>query len=300
MGSPVLLSDPNGARYQAAPHPENSYRLAASDAGRDLTSGRSGRPKQYMRLGPGLVILTAVLALLGCGESSSYPDRPSAVGPIGKGAAGVWLFRPAGKPKGLVVYFHGQGGIREATPVNHRPWIDHLVARGSVVVYPRWELTYENDPMQYVVAGVRAATKRFDVSGLPVLSLGYSRGGALALEYGAVAARNELPVPDKIMSIFPSSLGNQQHLIDLTPLDHSTGLLIQMGEADAVVGKEGARDLLRRLKAGGFPAQNIELDFVDSRAGFKADHTAPFRTSPAARAAFWRPADLLLDGIVES
>src|SRR6266542_3791893 len=33
MGSPVLLSDPNGARYQAAPHPENSYRLATSDAG---------------------------------------------------------------------------------------------------------------------------------------------------------------------------------------------------------------------------------------------------------------------------
>ena len=252
-----------------------------------------------MRLAPGLVILTAVLALLGCGESSSYPDRPSAVGPIGKGAAGVWLFRPAGKPKDLVVYFHGQGGFREATPVNHRPWIDHLVARGSVVVYPRWELTYENDPMQYVVAGVRAATKRTEVSGLPVLSIGYSRGGALALEYGAVAARNELPVPDKIISIFPSSVGNQQHVIDLTPLDHSTGVLIQMGEADTVVGKEGARDLLRRLQAGGFPAQNIELDFVDSKSGFKADHTAPFRTSPAARAAFWRPADRLLDGLAD-
>ena len=74
-----------------------------------------------MRLAPGLVILTAMLALLGCGESTKYPARPSAVGPIGKGAAGVWLFRPAGKPKDLVVYFHGQGGFREATPVNHRP-----------------------------------------------------------------------------------------------------------------------------------------------------------------------------------
>lgn len=261
---------------------------------------RCGRRKQYVRLAPGLVILIAALALLGCGESgSNFPDRPSAVGPIGKGAAGVWLFRPAGKPKDLVVYFHGQGGFREATPVNHRPWIDHFVARGSVVVYPRWELTYENDPMQYVVAGVRAATERVDVSGLPVLSIGYSRGAALALEYGAVAARNELPVPNKIISIFPSSVGNQQHLIDLTPLDHSTGVLIQMGEADAVVGKEGARDLLHRLQAGGFPAQNIELDFVDSKSGFKADHTAPFRTSPAARAAFWRPADRLLDGFAD-
>src|SRR4249919_4018887 len=33
MGSPVLLSDPNGARYQAAPHPENRYRLATSALG---------------------------------------------------------------------------------------------------------------------------------------------------------------------------------------------------------------------------------------------------------------------------
>jgi hypothetical protein len=253
-----------------------------------------------MRLVRGLLTLTAALALLGCGESSKFPDRPSAVGPIGKGAAGVWLFRPAGKPKNLVVYFHGQGGFREATPANHRPWIDHLVARRSVVVYPRWELTYEKDPMRYVVAGVRAATKRLDVGGLPVLSIGYSRGGALAVEYAAVAAKNGLPVPNKIMSIFPASVGNEQHLIDLTSLDHSTGLLIQMGEDDEVVGQTGARRLLRRLQAGRFPAPNIQLDFVDSQPGFKADHFAPLRTSPAAQAAFWRLADRLLDGLDKS
>ena len=260
MGSPVLLSDPNGARYQAAPHPENSHRLAASDrewksSGRGLTSTRSGRRKQYMRLVPGLVILIAVLALLGCG-GSNLPDRPTIVGPIGKGASGVWLFRPAGKPKDIVVYFHGQGGAQEATPVNHRPWIDHLVARGSVVVYPRWELTYESDPMQFVVTGVRAATKHVDVGGLPVLAIGYSRGGALAVEYGAIAGGNGLPVPDRIMSIFPASVGNEQHLIDLAPLDHSTRLLILMGQDDTIVGRAGARVLLRRLQLGGFPAPN--------------------------------------------
>ncbi len=175
-----------------------------------------------MRLARGLVILTAVLALLGCGESN-FPRRPTAVGPIGKGAAGVWLFRPAGKPRNVVVYFHGQGGFREATPANHRQWIDHLVARGSVVVYPRWELTYETDPMRYVAAGVRAAMKRADVGELPVLAIGYSRGAALAVEYGAVAGKSGLPVPDGIMSVFPTSLGNEGEIIDLTSLDHSTG-----------------------------------------------------------------------------
>ncbi len=267
------------------------------EALRGLTSARFGRRKQYMRLASGLVIVTAVLALLGCGGKSSFPDKPTAVGPIGQGAAGVWLFRPAGKPKDLVVYFHGQGGAQEATPVNHRPWIDHLVARGSVVVYPRWELTYESDPMQFVVSGVRAAMKHVDAGGLPVLAIGYSRGGALAVEYGAVAASNGLPVPDRIMSVFPASVGNEQNLIDLTPLDHSTRLLILMGQEDAIVGRAGARVLLRRLKLGGFPAQNIKLDFVSSHAGFTADHFAPLQTSRSAQAAFWRPADLLLAGL---
>jgi predicted esterase len=248
-----------------------------------------------MRLGFGLLVLAAVLAMLGCGEETNYPDRPTLVGPIGINEDAVWVFRPAGKPKNVVVYFHGQGGPQESTPVNHRPWIKHLVARGSVVVYPRWEVFYERDPMQYVVTGVRAATKRVDVDGLPVLAIGYSRGGALAVEYGAVAAKNKLPVPGEIMSVFPASVGNEGHIIDLKPLDHSTQVLIQMGQEDAVVGRTGARNLLRRLQHGGFPAKNIRLDFVSSHPGFVADHVAPLRTSAAAQAAFWGRADELLD-----
>jgi len=253
-----------------------------------------------MKLGFGLVVLAAVLAAVGCGSETSYPDRPTLVGPIGINEDAVWVFRPAGKPKNVVVYFHGQGGPQESTPVNHRPWIKHLVARGSVVVYPRWEVFYERDPMQYVVTGVRAATKRVDVDGLPVLAIGYSRGGALAVEYGAVAAKNKLPVPGEIMSVFPASVGNEGHVIDLKPLDHSTQLVIQMGQADRVVGRAGARNLLRRLKQGGFPARNIRLDFVSSQPGFVADHLAPLRTSAAAQAAFWSVADELLGELDKS
>jgi predicted esterase len=253
-----------------------------------------------MRLGFGLFVLAAVLAMLGCADEPNYPDRPTTIGPIGINEDAVWVFRPAGKPKNVVVYFHGQGGPEEAKPVNHLPWIKHLVARGSVVVYPRWEVFYERDPMQYVVTGVRAATKRVDVDGLPVLAIGYSRGGALAVEYGAVAGKNKLPVPGEILSVFPASVGNEGNIIDLKPLDHSTQLVIQMGEADRVVGRTGARSLLRRLKQGGFPARNIRLDFVSSQPGFVADHVAPLRTSAAAQAAFWSVADELLGELDES
>ena len=57
--------------------------------------------------------------------------KPPSEGPIGQGASGVWIYRPAGEPKDLVVFLHGQGGPEEARPDNHLPWINHLVSRGS-------------------------------------------------------------------------------------------------------------------------------------------------------------------------
>jgi hypothetical protein len=36
---------------------------------------------------------------------------------------------------------------------------------------------------------------------------------------------------------------------------------------------------------------------VESKGRFVADHAAPMRISPAARAAFWDPADQILDAL---
>jgi poly(3-hydroxybutyrate) depolymerase len=245
------------------------------------------------------VALTAVLAFSGCGGGSA-PAREKAEGPFGKGASGVWLYQPAGKPKNVVIYFHGQGGYLEATPANHIAWIRHLVSRGSIVVYPRYEMEYELDAMRFAVAGVKTAAKRVALGGLPVLVIGYSRGGALAVEYAAVADRNGLPVPDWIMSVFPAGFGDQEHPIDLAPIDHSTSLLIQMGDKDTIVGQTGAAYLGRRLQQAGFPGERIQLDFVTSHGNFTADHFAPLKATPGARAAFWEPADRLLAEIDES
>jgi predicted alpha/beta-hydrolase family hydrolase len=250
-----------------------------------------------MRLGPGLLALSLLLALAGCGGNESEPSKAASEGPIGKGASGVWLYQPAGKPKDVVVYFHGQGGPKEATPANHLPWIKHLVKRGSIVVYPRYEIAYEADPMQFIVNGVRAATKRVDVADLPVLAIGYSRGGAIAVEYGAVAGEEGLPVPDWIMSVFPAPYGNQKQVIDLSALRHFTELLILVGDQDQIVGTAGAAYLGQRLQAGGFPGENIQVDQVQSHGSFTADHFAPMDTSPAAKAAFWKPADDVLDSL---
>ena len=255
-----------------------------------------------MRAACVIVLLLAVLAAAGCGGGGDeeFPTEATAEGPIGSGPEGVWIFRPAGEPKNVVIYFHGQGGSAEATPTNHRAWIDHLVERGSVVVYPRYEMELERNPMQFALAGIRTAAERYDLAGLPVLAIGYSRGGALAVEYGATAAgEDDVPVPDAIMSVFPGSVGNFDRRIDLAPLADDTIVLLMFGDRDNIVRDVGFRMLLDRLEASGFPAEQVLYQYVRSRGDFVADHVAPLRSTPGARTAFWQPADKLLEGLEE-
>jgi hypothetical protein len=245
-----------------------------------------------------LALVIVLTAVAGCGGSGAgYPDHTTATGPIGEGAGGVWVFRPAGKPKDLVVFFHGQGGPQEATPVNHRPWIDHLVERGSVVIYPRYELDYEPNPIPFVVTGVKAAMQRVDTKGLPVLAIGYSRGGGLVVEYGAFAKREGLPVPNAIMAVFPAGQGDETGVLPLNSIDRKTSILLQIGQDDTVVDGAGARALLARLARAGFPARGIQVDVVRSQQGLVADHFAPMQTTPAAKAEFWSVADRMLDDL---
>src|SRR5206468_1369959 len=82
------------------------------------------------------------------------------------------------------------------------------------------------------LAGVKTAVSKVDVKGLPVLSLGYSRGGGLAVEYAAEAPRHGLPVPDAVLSVFPAQAGDWSRLIDLKPIRHDTPIVFLVGQQD--------------------------------------------------------------------
>ncbi len=246
-----------------------------------------------------VVVVAALLALSGCGGSgNSLPTRPTIVGPVTQDANGVWIFRPAGKPKRVVIFFHGQAGKTETTPANHRPWIDHLVRRGAVVVYPRYETGYASSVMKAADAGIKTAGDEVDLEGLPVVSMGYSRGGALAVEYAAGAAGRHLPVPDAVESVNPVPIGEQGHIVDLTPLRHSTVMALIVSDKDPATGS--SRLLLRRLELADFPAGQIRLNVARSHGKFVADHLAPLGTSAAARRAYWAPTDALLASLRRS
>jgi acetyl esterase/lipase len=237
------------------------------------------------------------LALTACGGGGSSTSTKATVeGPLVDGpdpARGVWLFKPAGQPKRIVIFFHGQGGAEETTPVNHRAWIDHLVAGGAAVIYPRYEQDYATSVLDAAAAGVRTATKRLDDTDLPVLALGYSRGGPLAVEYAAVAKDDHVLVPAAVESVNPVPWGEWSHVVDLSPLRHDTTLSIIVSDKDEGA-TPGMTGLLDRLRQAHFPASRIQLHAARSHGSFVADHLAPMNDSPAAQAAYWTPTDRLL------
>ena len=193
----------------------------------------------------------------------------------------------------MVIFFHGQGGPGETTPANHRPWIDHLVRRGAIVLYPRYETDYSAAVLDAAAKGVRHAMQRLGPQALPVLALGYSRGAALAVEYAAAAAGRHLPVPDAIESVNPVPYGEQARIVDLRPIRRGTVLSVLVSEEDPHA-TDGMTLLLDRLRKAGFSADDVRLHVARSHGSFIADHLAPLSSSAAARAAYWAPTDALI------
>ena len=116
------------------------------------------------------------------------------------------------------------------------------------------------------------------------------------MEYAAVARADGVPVPDAIESVNPVPYGEQAHIVNLRSLRPDTLLAVLVSDRDPHA-SDGAALLLGRLRAAGFPGQQIRLGVARSHDSFVADHLAPLSSSPAARAAYWAPTDALVAGL---
>jgi pimeloyl-ACP methyl ester carboxylesterase len=240
-----------------------------------------------------VLLLAAVAATAGCGGSEPPLQQQ---GPIGKGAQEAWFYAAKGKPRSLVIFLHGYGGPVEETPKNHVPWLKHLAAQGSDVVFPRYEVGGDPDPYPNIDAAVKHATKRLGKPHVPVIVIGYSRGGRIAVDYAAfrAAAGEE---PRAVLSVYPGLSSTYEQLGPLNALDSKLKLVIMIGDKDTGVDGLGARLLLARLEPAGFPSSNIRLIVVRSTKTFTADHLSAMSASPTARAEIWKPADRLVDSV---
>ena len=250
-----------------------------------------------------LLLLAAVAVVAGCGggsntSTSTAPRLTPLVtqGPLNSGPDEVWFYAAKGKPRSLVIFLHGFGGPTEETPANHLPWLKHLAAMGSDVVYPRYEVGGSPDPFPSIQRGVSTATKKLGRPHVPVVVIGYSRGGRIAVDYAALRAADGHE-PRLVLTVFPAVYSPHERLVSFKHLDSKLKLAIMLGDKDTSVGGEGARTILARLELANFPPSQIKLIGIKSRGKFKATHLSVLDDSPAARRAFWLPTDRLIDSV---
>lgn len=238
--------------------------------------------------------LVIVALLAGCGGTSQPKQEDVVERSVGRGPHQVWLFEPQGpKPKALVVFIHGRGDATEDTPANHRPWLRHLAAQGNAVLYPRYEtIPGDSRGLRFLFDALPPAAAQVRPKGLPVVLIGYSRGGGLAVDYTAL--HPQIGLPRAVLAVFPVLLDPK---LDLRSIPPRVRFVFLVGDRDTQVGAAGASDLLRQLVAAGYPRRLLRAELVPSRGGFQATHLSVLESSPGARRAFWARADRLIESV---
>ncbi len=248
--------------------------------------------------------LAAALALAGCGGSSAAKIRQSGptakteagiARPYGHGSSQVWVLTPkTGKPRSIVVFIHGWTAT---SPFEwHQVWLDHLLERGSAVVFPVYQST--GDEGEFVTArldlrsGLRMAFRVLRNPDLPVVVAGYSVGGALAFFYAADARYWGIPPPEAVYSIFPADpLRMDPGLVHLGPPSPKARVLILVGDRDEIVGRWGADTFWKWLGPVPPVLRRYRVLHSDPK-GLFFDHEAPTNVFlPAMRKVFWQPLD---------
>lgn len=240
------------------------------------------------------LVAVALAAVAPAGASTRPALRVE--GPFGRGAGQVWLLRPTSPPRSVVVFGHGWKWFppTAAHPWvgQFAPWLAHLVAGGSAVLFPRYQLGADESYGAARVASYRVGLSlgfaRLGGPHVPIVAVGYSYGGSLAFYYAANAARWRLPRPAAVDAVFPAGPIDGA---SLPRLPRAVSVLIEVGDRDTVAGSSGARAFWRWL--GSHPRKHFVT--VRSHGGFVADHAAPKLSTPAAQRAFWLPLDRLLE-----
>ena len=207
----------------------------------------------------------------------------------GKGGTEYWIFEPdSPKPSTapVIVFLHGWGGMN---PLYYGAWLDHLVKRGNIVIYPRYQATlmtgiteFTPNTLQAVKDAVhRLRTERGHVAAdfSKFATVGHSLGGLLAANVAALASESGLPRVSAVMAVEPgiSEAPINIPLADLRKLPPETLLLAVAGDQDTLVRDYDAKRIY--YESTRVPADNKDFIMLvtDSYGtpALQASHRAP-------------------------
>ena len=206
----------------------------------------------------------------------------------GKGGTEYWIFepdtpKPASAP--LVVLLHGWGGMN---PLYYGAWIDHLVKRGNIVVYPRYQASLLTPIQEFTpntLQAIKDAIETLSEAGHVKADLnkfaavGHSVGGLLAANVAAMAKDAGLPPVRAVMSVEPgiTEAPINVPLADLEKIPAETLLLAVAGDQDTLVRDVDAKRIYHESTR--VPAANKDYVTMVSDAhgtpGLQASHRAP-------------------------
>lgn len=205
---------------------------------------------------------------------------------LGEGGEAVYIFSPTKKESGtapVIFFFHG---LAATDPFNYGGWIDHLVGRGNIVIYPVSENSKFDSAEKMrsnAIVGARAAIQELEKEPLkPDLSrvgyVGHSVGGGLAVQLAANAKEFNLPVPRAIMAVQAGSGKNAIQTDEVKRLPASILLLAVEGDQDQF--KDTREGKMIAANATGIPARNRGYIMLRSSSSLVADHYAPLSPDP--------------------
>jgi len=250
-----------------------------------------------------LSLAVIVLPLTGISLQAPTPPRQPEHGPggqdysharvirtrYGEGAQEYWIFEPdAPKPRSapLIIFLHGWGGTN---PMYYGAWLEHLVRRGNIVVYPRYQSDLLTSRSKFIPNTIRAIKNaigrlqterghvRPDLNKFAVV--GHSLGGLLAANVAVLGSESGLPAVRAVMSVEPGITEYPINipLADLGKIRSETLLLAVAGEQDTLVRDTDAKKVY--YESTGVPAANKNLiTLVSDMHGtpaLNANHRAP-------------------------
>ncbi len=147
------------------------------------------------------------------------------------------------------------------TPEPYRAWIEHIVRRGNIVVYPQYQKDLVTPPQDYranTAAAFRRALEVLAEEGhvAPDLDrfaiVGHSAGGIGAAMYAAHAVEEKLPLPRAIMTVHagqgPENGWQLIPLDDLSTIPAKTRVVVLVGTDDHFVGTRSSRKIWEGTK----------------------------------------------------
>lgn len=202
-------------------------------------------------------------------------------------ADGYWLFEPADpKPVSadVVVFLHGYGAYN---PMCYGKWIKHLVAKGNIVIYPRYQTNImwpRPDAFpENAATGIKQALEVLRKEGHVhprtdrVAYFAHSYGGVIATNLGCNWQKFGIPKPAAMLLAEPGSGPLKgARLANYANLPPDMNLNIIVGEDDYVVGAEFG--VLVFKTAINTPNRNL---LIQRRAGngqnyVSASHSEPY------------------------